>query len=360
VAAYALRGMPTTAPDSLLPSGLPLHTRTLSIEVFAAERGRVRLEGVILDLRKLGFVPTGGELQTAGFIHHMKLRLALDPATLAIERVETEQPTVAFEPGPASGGDCCRDPAPRLQALVGAALDTGFARRLAGAFGGPLGCSHLLTLAQLIGSSAPRLLADARLEARAPDERIAKATLFLDGFEQPDGALEVAIQLSEFRLAPGTEVALPLERLAHQREVRVLARLDRALATLVHLDAAERERSVATLDAAPWRSRRARLASLDGSPALRGLAARVLAALGGDTADAALRDALLNLAPGVIQCFAALSHRLLAAFAGGAPPAAGIPRELSVGGYPDSCYMWRSGGPLAKLRAAASARRGGG
>jgi hypothetical protein len=282
----------------------------------------------------------------------MKLAFELEPATLAIERVETEQPTVAFEPSPASGGNCCRDPAPRLQALVGAPLDAGFARRLAGVFGGALGCSHLLTLAQLMGSSAPRLLTDRRLEARGPGERVAKATLFLDGFEQPDGALEVAIQLSEFRLRPQAEATLPLERLARQHEVRVLARIDRTLTTLEALDAAERERDVATLGAA-WRNRRKRVAGLEGSPALRGLAARVLAALGDDPADAALRDALLNLAPGVIQCLAAFSHRLVAAFAGGAAGAREIPRELSVGGYPDSCYIWRSDGPMAKARAKA-------
>lgn len=341
--------------EPFTPGGLPVHTRTLVVEAFHVAGGRVRLDGVILDLRKLGFVPTGGELQAAGFIHHMRLGLELDPATGRIERLETAQPTVAFEPSLASGGDCCRDPAPRLQALVGEALDAGFPRRLASVFGGPLGCSHLLTLAQLVGASAPRLLADARLDARAPGERIAKRCLFLDGFEQPDGALEVAIQLSEFRLRPGAEVALPLDRLAGQHEVRVLAGLDRELTTLVRLDAAERERTVETLESAPWQSRRERVAPLAGGPALRGLAARVLAALGDDPADTPLRDALLNLAPGVIQCLAAFSHRLVARFAGSAAKPAALPRELSVGGYPDSCFMWRSDGPLAQARARATA-----
>jgi len=342
-----------SALDLLAPSGQPLHTRTLVVELFQAEHGRVRVEGVILDLRKIGFVPTGGDLQTAGFIHHMQLGLELDPANARIERLETAQPTVAFEPGPVSGGDCCRDPAPRLQALVGHALDGGFVRRLAGAFGGPLGCSHLLTLAQLVGASVPRFLAgNPRLAERDPGERIAKRSLFLDGFERADGTLEVAIQLSDFELLPQQEVALPLDRLARQHELRVLARLDREVSTLQRLDAAERERDAERLDGTPWRSRRAELAPLEGAPALRGLAARVLATLGEDAARAPLRDALLNLAPGVIQCLAALSHRLLASFAGGGPRPARIPRELSVGGYPDSCYMWRSDGPMARARAA--------
>jgi hypothetical protein len=340
--------------EPFTPGGLPVHTRTLVVEVLRSALGGVRLEGVILDLRKLGFVPTGGELQAAGFIHHMQLALELDPASLRVERVETAQPTVAFEPSPTSGGDCCRDPAPRLQALVGEPLDAAFPQRLAGVFGGPLGCSHLLTLAQLMGSSAPHVLPDAQLDARAPGERIARRSLFLDGFEQPDGALEVAIQLSEFRLRPSAAVALPLDRLARQHEVRVLAGLDRELTTLVRLDAAERERDVETLDSAHWRSRREAVAPLEGGPALRGVAARVLAALGEDPANALLRDALLNLAPGVIQCLAAFSHRLVARFAGAVATPARLPRELSVGGYPDSCYMWRSDGPMAKARARAA------
>jgi hypothetical protein len=84
----------------------------------------------------------------------------------------------------------------------------------------------------------------------------------------------------------------------------------------------------------------------------------VLAQLGQEEANAPLRDALLNLAPGIIQCLAALSHRLVAHFAAGSAMATapGIPRELSVGGYPDSCYMWRSDGPLARARAEAAAK----
>jgi hypothetical protein len=97
------------------------------------------------------------------------------------------------------------------------------------------------------------------------------------------------------------------------------------------------------------------VAPLEGGPALRGLAARVRTLLGDAPEDAALRDALLNLAPGVIQCLAALSHRLVASFAGSAAAPGRIPRELSVGGFPDSCYMWRSGGPLSQARARAAA-----
>lgn len=340
-----------TGLEPFVASGHPLHTRTLTLEAFRAKGARLRVEGVILDLRKCGFVPTGGDLQTAGFIHHMRLSLEVDAASARIERLEAAQPTVAFEPTALSAGTSCRDPAPRLGALVGERLDAGFVRRLGAVFGGPLGCSHLLTLAQWLGASVPRFLAaEPALGARAPGERVAKRTLFLDGFERAEGGLEVTIQQSEFQTNPEAAVTQPLERLARQHELRVLARIDAGASRIEALDAAERERAPATLGSAVWRSRRDAVAPLAGGPALRGLAPRVLARLGEAPADAPLRDALLNLAPGLIQCLAALSDRLVTRFAAGRP-AGPLPRELSVGGYPDSCYMWRSDGPLARSRA---------
>jgi hypothetical protein len=152
-------------------------------------------------------------------------------------------------------------------------------------------------------------------------------------------------------------VRYPLDRLERQHELRLLARLDREVSRLEALDAVERERDGTTLASATWHSRSDVLSALVGAPALRGLATRVLAQLGDEEANAPLRDALLNLAPGIIQCLAALSHRLVAHFSGGRATATGrIPRELSVGGYPDSCYMWRSDGPLARARAQAAAK----
>jgi hypothetical protein len=334
---------------AFVASGHPLHTRTLAVEAFRAGDAGLRLEGVILDLRKCGFVPTGGELQTAGFIHHMQLTLELDE-TARIVRLATAQPVVAFEATPQTGGDSCRDPAPRLQALVGERVDAGFVRRLGAVFGGALGCSHLLTLAQWMAAGAPGLLAAPG--GHAPGERAGKRVLFLDGSERPEGGIEVAIQQSEFVMRPQAEIRFPLERLARQHEVRVLARLDAGLGRIDAIDAAERERGADTLATAAWRSRADAVAPLADGPALRGLAARVLAL---EDAGTPLRDALLNLAPGVIQCFAALAHRIVGRLPGGLGAGGALPRELSVGGFPDSCFMWRRDGALGRTRAKAEA-----
>ena len=152
-------------------------------------------------------------------------------------------------------------------------------------------------------------------------------------------------------LRPQAQVRSPLERLARQHEVRVRATLDAGLGRIDAIDAAERERTMDTFASAAWRSRAGAVAPLAGGPALRGLAPRVLALEG---AGAPLRDALLNLAPGVIQCFAALAHRMIARLPGARPGGGALPRELSVGGFPDSCWMWRRDGALGRTRAAAA------
>ena len=59
------------APISIEPfetGGYPVHTRTLIVELLQDADSRMRALATILDLRKQGWVPTGGELQTAGLI----------------------------------------------------------------------------------------------------------------------------------------------------------------------------------------------------------------------------------------------------------------------------------------------------
>ena len=347
--------------DPFLPSGHPLHTRTLSLEAFQEGADAVRVDGTILDLRKCGFVPTGGEIQTAGVIHHMHWRAWVEDPSGRIAKLEIAQPVVAMERGAATGGECCRDPAPRLQALVGTAFDPGFAKRLAGVFGGPLGCSHLLTLGQALGAFVPRVLADPRraAEQRARAERVAKRVLVLDGFERADGVLEIALQLADYRLAPHANVVEFLDRLTLAREVRLLGEVAARDMQLLALRAAARERDAGNLGA-PWRDLDAAVTPLAGDSALRGMAGRIRARLNElppTEENGLLAEALLHFAPGLIQCMPALSHRLgsfyaraAASRAAASPPQDASNPLLTSGGFPDSCFMWRSGGATAATR----------
>jgi len=76
----------------------------------------------------------------------MTLDAQLVLASGVLERQEVGQPVVAFEPDEPTGGESCRDPAGRRQALAGEAVDERFLLKLSVFFGGPRGCSHLLAL----------------------------------------------------------------------------------------------------------------------------------------------------------------------------------------------------------------------
>jgi len=356
--------MPTqSALDPFLPSGHPLHTRILQIEVFQAAAARVYAQATILDLRKCGFVPTGGDLQAAGFIHHMQLAGRIDPDTRILESLDVSQPVVAFEANTATGQESCRDPSGHLQQMVGVRLDHDFVRRLGGVFGGPLGCSHLLTLGQLLGATLPRVLdheeslAIAGHGPRRVGDRIWRRALFVDGFEPRTGEMLLAIQLTDVASAPhGETQQSPMDRFAMQHEVRVLAHVDLSAMRIAHIEAGERQRTRETLGNLDFVDRSAQLTPLVGASALGGLAKRLLDLVGGAPADRPFLDALLNLAPGLIQCLAALSNRLMGQIAGSSETRAEAFKTAGVGGFPDSCYMWRSGSALARMRAKAESR----
>ena len=219
----------------------------------------------MLDLRKRGLVPVPDALQLPGVIHRMELEARVDPAERRLESLEARQPVVAFEASPATGGESCRDPAGALQALVGARLDAAFLRRLSDAYGGPRGCTHLLTLARLLASGTARALdleAELAGPAREAGERVFRRVLVLDGFELPGGAMQLAVQLSDVHLRPRAEApASPLDQLASQTELRLSATLDFATTMLRALRAEERTRTRADLTSAAFADRSAELRS---------------------------------------------------------------------------------------------------
>ena len=321
----------------------------LEIELRQGPPGRLDIRAGILDLRKQGFIPAGSDLQTSGVIHDMEIRASIDSTSRVIEKFEPHQDVVAFEASAATSGESCRDVAGALRGLVGQTLDEGFARALSEMFGGPRGCSHLLTAAQFIGSSIPHALAwEAELVGtgegkRQIGERLFKRSLFLDGLEIDIGrTLDIAVQSNDIHTLPAEQVMNPTDRFLRQHEVQLLTRIDLESMGFSSLWGQERQRESGHLVADGWLDRTPELVALEGKPALRGLAAEVLALFGGSFPASPLRDALLFIAPGLIQCLAANAQRLLESAAGSDPEA---PMPSQVGGMPDSCYLWRSDGP---------------
>jgi hypothetical protein len=341
-------------------TGHPLHTRSLTLVVSQRPDGGWHARGDVIDLRKVGFVPMMTDIQPAGIIHQMSIDLEIDRKTHTIESIEVEQPVVAIEPSRLSRGECCRDPAERLRALAGEQIDDGFSKRLSSAFGGPLGCSHLLTLFQLMSSGIARafvLEAERSSEygaTRVAGERVFRRAVFVDGYEAADRSLELALQLSDFHSRPDALVTDPLERLGGEWDVRAFARIEAAAAAIADLALWDRYRNHTTLATATWSDRSERVCDLIGGAIIPGLARRLFGLLGRDPEDGLLLDAMLQLAPGHIQVLAAIMDRWYAeagaASVSGRVGGAELPEIGRIGGMQDSCYMWRKDGPLAATR----------
>jgi hypothetical protein len=349
-------------------TGVPLHTRSLTIVAALRDDRRWDVQGDVIDLRKCGFVPMTQDIQPPGIIHHMTIRQILDPESLRIDFLETRQHHVAIEASERTGGECCRDPAPRLQALQGEVIDEAFAGRLSQCFGGALGCSHLLTLFFGMAAALPRAVAHEReaarrrRERRHAGERLFWRSIFIDGYEIEDGAIELSVQLSDVHSRPHAVVETPLERLDLQQEVRVVTRVEPPAFHVAQLRAAERLRELPSLADAAWHERSEELAPLLGQPLVPGLSRRVRALLGAREDRALLREALLQVAPALIQVLAAITDRWFVARADATArePGEGADRGApvgAIGGMVNSCYMWREGSPLLAERERAMARR---
>lgn len=329
-------------------AGHPLHSRALGVTLSARDDGRLDVRGTVLDLRKRGFVPVGGDLQPSGIVHLMTVDGVVDAATARLDAIAATQPAIAFEASAVTEGESCRDPIGRLQGLVGAHFDATWPQRLSGEIGGPHGCSHVLTLSLLLGATVAWALEQDRerhgaTPARRPGERIFRRDVIVDGHERAPGSMALALQLTDLHYAPAPPVAPSMARFAGELEVRGLAEVDLGRFVLTGLRLGERRRDRTTLETAAWRDRSDIADGLAGMSLARGVSQALLARLGDAPDDRPLLDGLLMLAPGLIQCVAALSEGwpALAASAGWI---------VGMGGAADSCYMWRAGGALDRGR----------
>jgi len=334
--------------------GRLLHSRGLDVEALLASDGCWDVRAELVDLRKAGFVPIAGDLQLAGLLHHKQIRARVDPRSGRIEAISAAQPRVAFEASALSRGESCRDPVRNLEVLAGTPLDSRFASRLNAAIGGPRGCSHVLALARLLGSTLTRALAR-ELGARAwtPGERLFRRTLAIDGSEPEPGSLELALQLTEVEFVPAEPTPRPTERLGRMHEVRAHALVGSGNTGLSSvggselrtLRVAERARGPERLDDPGW-TELAEVRALVGAKLMSAVTPRILAAFPSRAAGDPAVDLLLQLAPGLLQCASSSLGEAWPALAARSPS-----RIVCAGGQ-DSCYIWRRGGALdtARLR----------
>ena len=167
----------------------------------------------------------------------------------------------------------------------------------------------------------------------------------IDGHESAAAEMQLTAQTTDLHFAPAGAVVRPMERFAEQLEARLVVEVEFPALTIGRLEAAERRRGAADLEDAAWRARGEAVAWLVGRRLGGGITAELLARLGAAPDDRPLLDALLMLAPALVQCAAAMSEAWPLAFRTD-------PSVVAMGGLPDSCYMWRRDGALDRARAA--------
>jgi len=333
--------------------GEPIHVRAQSVLVALRADGLLEARGSLLDLRTRGFLPVGGSMQGMGIIHHMELGWVVDPAGRIVRQWAPAQPTVAFEASPETEGECCRDPIDRLASATDVPLGPALAGALRDRIGGPLGCSHLVTLGLFMDAAvrAGLLRRPAPIGA-GPARPLWRRDVVFDAHEQASGGLVVGMRQGDLDWNERDAGALAPERFGLHHELAARVDVDLWPGSLRAIGGAERRRSPEEFTTASWRARDALLAPLAGTALARGAAGEVTRRLG-DAPDATpWRDALVMLPPALVQCRAAHPdawHDKVRA----------TPRHPGLTALPDSCYMWRRGGALERIREAQGAGKGG-
>jgi hypothetical protein len=335
-----------------------MHTRALGVQASHRSDGKVEARGYLIDLRTRGFLPVGGSMQGMGIIHHMELAWVIDPARGVVESIVPGQPTVAFEASPETEGESCRDPVGRLAAVTGSPLGKALTTAMREQAGGAVGCSHLVTLAFFMdgalraGLDRDRTQHPGRLGRSNAAGPLFKRDLVFDARERSDGRLVVVMRQNDLDWNDAPAGTLAPERLARHQELDATLEVDLWPGSLIDVAGRERVRTAAAFVGVGWEDRTPLLAGLRGLGLARGAAGEITQRLG-DTAEAApWRDALLMLAPALVQCRAAHPdawHDKVRT----------TPLHPGLTALPDSCYMWRRGGALERIRERLGAGKGG-
>lgn len=296
-----------------------LHERTLSIETRPRPAERLDVHAQLRDVRRVDLPTYLGVSHPPGVVHHMILDLELD-RELTIAGVEAAMRTAPFEPSEKTRGEGCRHILPNYQELIGTKLDAGYAARVMGTVGGPLGCFHILSLAQCVPLAvrAASRFGDFRREMRVS----ARADEML--------RLEMAADLRDHTAEHGTLTA----ELRFWLEIRQFTIVD-VKANLSGAPFADGAMTVAAAE------------RLRGLSVAKGFTAAALDRIGVAEGCDQLAALVIALTPVIPQASGAFAGFLKL------PPEQKL-RNRAGNQQLDSCHMWRAQGPLADLEASPS------
>ncbi len=118
--------------------GPKAHERRITISSAAVGEGRVLVTGELVDVRTADYFLFTGERVPAGTLHHLVVRMLVDPATMTVLDAESAMIKV---PRPQ-----CREAENLAAKLKGLVITRGFTKRVKELFAGPAGCTHMTEL----------------------------------------------------------------------------------------------------------------------------------------------------------------------------------------------------------------------
>ena len=118
--------------------GEKIHTRNISIAIYACGDSGIVVEGTLKDERLISHFRTASETLPPGTVHHMTIRMRIEDPSLTLAEIAVDMPTIPH-------GDCI-GLKHSLEGLVGLRIAPGFTSRVKKTVGGVKGCVHLTTL----------------------------------------------------------------------------------------------------------------------------------------------------------------------------------------------------------------------
>ena len=142
--------------------GQKVHTRSIRIDTYSVDEGRVIVEGVLEDTRPMPIYTIVKRRREPGIVHGMVVRLLLGGMPTEILDAEAEMPAVPM--------DGCTEAIDSVKRLVGLPIVYGFSKAVKDRLGGPLGCNHLTSLILTMGSASVQGMAAHRGQTPPPPE----------------------------------------------------------------------------------------------------------------------------------------------------------------------------------------------
>jgi hypothetical protein len=336
-----------------------LHERTVVLDARPVPGDRLEVRAELRDVRKVGMPEGLGRQRPPGVVHHMILDAVLD-RDLVVRAIEARMETIPFEPSERTEGEGCRNILPNYRHLLGTRIDAGYAAHVNETVGGPLGCFHILSMAQCLP-----------LAARAASGRLCGAARVM-----PAGARSAVLDScamwtadsphwGEARKTAGTGFR-KLRRSLHigatadeRRRLGMTAELTDQMEDLPALRASlslwlevpkftilEARASLADTPFALCPATAARASRLEGLSIAKGFTGAALDRIAGPAGCAHLAALVIAVTPVIPQASGAL-----AAFRRQSPEE--MLRSRAGGPQVDSCHMWRAEGPLVRSRSRA-------